>query len=115
MRIDWSCGIESLECTGRIDVSLHGSFADMVLLSSDGHAEGDCNLLFVLTTPGQLDLYDNNCLSSLMSQQQKKISAPTIQYPIVIPALEPYMTIARLDVVYQDVKSFRALSEVMHS
>ncbi|KAJ1426356.1 WD40/YVTN repeat-like-containing domain superfamily [Sesbania bispinosa] len=113
LRVDWSCGIESLKCTGRVNISLHGSFADMVLLSSDCHTEGACNMLFVLTNPGQLDLYDNDCLSSLMSQQEKKTTTPTMQYPIAIPTLEPCMTTARLDVVCQDVKSFRTLSEIL--
>ncbi|KAL5101851.1 hypothetical protein RYX36_006178, partial [Vicia faba] len=111
--IDWSCGIESLKCTGRIGVALRGSFADMVLLPSDCHVEGDCNMLFVLTNPGQLDLYDNNCLSSLMSEQKRKTSSPSMQYAVVIPTLEPQMTTARLDVVCQDVKSFMALSEIL--
>ncbi|XP_058748212.1 uncharacterized protein LOC131621026 isoform X2 [Vicia villosa] len=113
LSIDWSCGIESLKCTGRVDVALRGSFADMVLLPSDGHAEGDCSMLFILTNPGQLDLYDNNCLSSLMSEQKRKTSSPTMQYAVVIPTLEPQMTTSRLDVVCQDVKSFTALSEIL--
>ncbi|TKY56875.1 Lethal(2) giant larvae protein-like SRO77 [Spatholobus suberectus] len=113
LSIDWSCGIENLKCTGRVDVALHGSFADMALLSSDCHTEGACNMLFVLTSPGQLDLYDNDCLSSMMSQQEKKASAPTMQYPILIPTLEPHVTTARLDVVCQDVKLFRALFEII--
>ncbi|KAE9614991.1 putative transcription factor WD40-like family [Lupinus albus] len=111
--LDWSSGIENLKCTGRIDVMLSGSFADMILLSSDFHTEGACNMLFVLSNPGQLDLYDKDCLSSLMSHQEKKTSAPAMQYPMAIPTLEPYMTTARLGVVYQDVKSFRALSEIL--
>ncbi|KAK7276405.1 hypothetical protein RIF29_17544 [Crotalaria pallida] len=113
LNLDWSSGIESLKCTGRVDVTLSGSFADMVLLSSDFHSEGACNMLFVLTNPGQLDLYDKDCLSSLMSRQEKKTSAPTMQYPMVVPTLEPYMTTAKLGVVYQDMKSFRALSEIL--
>ncbi|XP_027329453.1 uncharacterized protein LOC113845930 isoform X2 [Abrus precatorius] len=112
LSIDWSCGIENLKCTGRIDVKLHGSFADMVLLSSDCHTEGASNMLFILTNPGQLDLYYNDCLSSIMSQQEKKTSTP-MQYPIVIPTLEPYMTTARFDVVCQDMKSFRSLFEIL--
>lgn len=115
LSIDRSCGIESLKCTGRIDVALRGSFADMVLLPSDCHAEGDCDMLFVLTNPGQLHLYDKNYLYSLMSEKQRKTSSPTMQYAIVIPTLEPQMTTARLDVVCQDVKSFTALSEVTHN
>lgn len=114
LSIDWSCGIKNLKCTGRIDVTLHGSFADMALLRSDCHTEGACNMLFVLTSPGQLDLYDNDCLSSMMSQQEKKTFVPTMHYPILIPTLEPLMTTARLDVVCKDMKSFRALFEVMH-
>lgn len=113
LSIDWSCGIENLKCTGRIDLTLHGSFADMALLHSDCHTEGACNMLFVLTSPGQLDLYDNDCLSSMMSQQEKKTSVPTMHYPILIPTLEPLMTTARLDVVCKDMKSFRALFEIL--
>ncbi|ESW13751.1 hypothetical protein PHAVU_008G223200 [Phaseolus vulgaris] len=113
LSIDWSGGIENLKCTGRIDVTLHGSFADMALLCSDCHTEGACNVLSVLTSPGQLDIYDNNCISSLMSQQEKKTSVPTMQYPILVPTLEPHMTTARLDVVCQDVKSFKALFKIL--
>ncbi|KAK7300521.1 hypothetical protein RJT34_11367 [Clitoria ternatea] len=113
LSIDGSGGIENLKCTGRIDVKLHGSFADMVLLSSDCHTEEACDMLFVLTNPGQLHLYENDCLSSMMSLQEKKISAPTVPYPIIIPSLEPCMTAARLDVVCQDVKSFRAIFEIL--
>jgi len=114
LSIDWSGGIENLKCTGRIDVTLRGSFADMALLCSDCRTEGTCNVLSVLTSPGQLDIYDNDCLSSLMSRQEKKTSFPTIQYPILVPTLEPHMTTARLDMVCQDVKSFKALFQVMH-
>ncbi|MED6160716.1 hypothetical protein PIB30_054002 [Stylosanthes scabra] len=111
--IDWSSGIKSIKCTGRINVTLNGSFADMILLSSDYHTAGTGNMIFVLTNPGQLDLYDNNCLSSLMSKQEKKTSAPTLQYPMVIPTLEPYMTTARLAVVDHDEKKFGDLSQIL--
>jgi len=114
LSIDWSGGLENLRCTGRFDVTLHGSFADMVLLCRDCHTEGASNVLSVLTSPGQLDIYGNDCLSSLMSQKEKKTSVPTVQYPIVVPTLEPHMTTARLDVVCQDVKPFKALFKVMY-
>lgn len=112
MGLDWSSGLKSIKCTGRINIALNGSFADMVLLSSDYHAAGTGNMIFVLTNSGQLDLYDNNCLSSLMSKQEKKTSSPTLQYPMVIPTLEPYMTTATLAVIDHDVKTFRDLSQV---
>ncbi|KAF7830935.1 lethal(2) giant larvae protein-like protein SRO77 isoform X1 [Senna tora] len=113
LSVDWSSGIESLKCTGRIDVTLNGSFADMVLLASDCPSDRACNMLYVLTNPGQLHLYDNACLCSLMSQQEKNASVPSMQYPMVIPTLEPYMTTAKLGVVYGDGKPFRALSEIV--
>lgn len=114
LNIDWSLGIESLKCTGHIDVSLNGAFADMILLASD-YSDPACNMLYVLTNPGQLHLYDNACLCSLMSQQKQNVSVPSMQYPMVIPTLEPYMTTAKLGMVYRDGKSFRALSEVGHT
>ncbi|KAL2317121.1 hypothetical protein Fmac_030997 [Flemingia macrophylla] len=115
LSIDLSRGIENLSCTGRIDVTLHGSFADMALFSSDCHTEGACNMLFVLTSAGQLDLYDNDCLSSMMSQQEKKTFVPAnaVQYPSLIPTLEPRMITARLDVVCQEVKSFKVLLKIL--
>ncbi|XP_027941630.1 uncharacterized protein LOC114195383 isoform X3 [Vigna unguiculata] len=115
LSIDWSGGLENLRCTGRFDVTLHGSFADMVLLCRDCHTEGASNVLSVLTSPGQLDIYGNDCLSSLMSQKEKKTSVPTVQYPIVVPTLEPHMTTARLDVVCQDVKPFKALFKILEA
>ncbi|XP_017428144.1 uncharacterized protein LOC108336268 isoform X4 [Vigna angularis] len=115
LSIDWSGGLQNLRCTGRIDVTLHGSFADMALLCRDCHTEGTCNVLSVLTSPGQLDIYDNDYLSSLMSQKEKKTSVPTVQYPILVPTLEPHMTTSRLDVVCQDVKSFKALFKILEA
>ncbi|WVY89874.1 hypothetical protein V8G54_035388 [Vigna mungo] len=115
LSIDWSGGLENLKCTGRIDVTLHGSFADMALLCRDCHTEGTCNVLSVLTSPGQLDIYDNDYLSSLMSQKEKKTSVPTVQYPILVPTREPHMTTSRLDVVCQDVKSFKALFKILEA
>ncbi|KAI4306839.1 hypothetical protein L6164_030083 [Bauhinia variegata] len=113
LSLDWSSGIESLKCISRVDITLHGSFADMVLLTSDCPTERDFNMLYVLTNPGQLHLYDGAHLSSLMSQQGKKTFVPAMQYPMVIPTIEPYMTTAKLGVVYRDSKSFGALSEIV--
>ena len=112
---DWSSGIDSLKCHGRIDVTLNGSFADMVLLANDYSSDSACNMLYVLTNPGQLHLYDNACLCSLMSQHEKNAAVPSMEYPMVIPTLVPYVTTAKLCVVHGDRKLHRALSEVAHS
>ncbi|XP_037497973.1 uncharacterized protein LOC105648813, partial [Jatropha curcas] len=95
--IDWSSGIETIECIGRIDLTLNGSFADMVLLPSDGVSKTKGTL--ILTNPGQLHFYDGACLASLMSQQQKQNSVSSVQYPVIIPIAEPYMTVGKLGLV----------------
>lgn len=109
LSLDWSSGIESLKCIVRVDLTLNGSFADMVLLSSA--VMETCGTL-VLTNPGQLHFYDDACLSSSMSQHEKKNSVSSKQYPMVIPTIEPYMTVAKLGSVYREGKFSRAFSEV---
>ncbi|KAJ7963959.1 transducin family protein / WD-40 repeat family protein [Quillaja saponaria] len=113
LSLDWSSGIDSLKCVGRVDLTLNGSFADMVLLSSNSQTGSTNTMLFILTNPGQLHLYDSACLSTLMSQQENKTSVSGIQNPLIIPTLEPYMTTAKLFLVYEEGKSSRALSEII--
>lgn len=115
LSVDWTSGIESLNCSGRIDVTLNGSFADMVLLANDYSSDRACNMLYVLTNPGQLHLYNNACLCSSMSQHKKIASVPSMEYPMVIPTVEPYMTTANLSVVHGDGKLYSAMSEVAHA
>lgn len=114
LSLDWSAGIESLKCVGRVDLTLNG-FADMVLVSSTGTAEssGTGMSLVVLTNPGKLHVYDDTCLSALISQKEKKPSVTAVQYPMFIPNLDPYMTVAKLGLVYRDGKFSKVLSEIV--
>ncbi|TXG50105.1 hypothetical protein EZV62_025980 [Acer yangbiense] len=59
----------------------------------------------------KLDVYDDSCLSSLMSRKEKWTSASSLQYPMVIPTIEPYMTVGKLGLVYRDGKFSRDLSK----
>ncbi|KAI9156219.1 hypothetical protein LWI28_002416 [Acer negundo] len=59
----------------------------------------------------QLDVYDDACLSSLMSRKEKWTSASSLQYPMVIPTIEPYLTVGKLGLVYRDGKFSRDLSK----
>ncbi|CAK7325876.1 unnamed protein product [Dovyalis caffra] len=111
LSLDWSFGIESLKCTGRIDLTLNGSFADMVHLPSGG-VMGTSGTL-VLTNPGQLHFYNDAGLSSSMSLQEKKNYVSSIQYPMVIPTIEPQLTLAKLGLVFRDGKFSEALSEII--
>ncbi|KAK0583360.1 hypothetical protein LWI29_036148 [Acer saccharum] len=109
--LDWTSRIESLKCVGRVDLTLGGSFADVALLPSLGGMESCGTMLFVLSNPGQLDVYDDSCLSSLMSRKEKWTSASSLQYPMVIPTIEPYMTVGKLGLVDRDGKFSRDLSK----
>uniref|UniRef100_A0A2P2MDL8 Uncharacterized protein LOC105648813 n=1 Tax=Rhizophora mucronata TaxID=61149 RepID=A0A2P2MDL8_RHIMU len=111
LSLDWSYGLESLKCVGRTDLTLNGSFADMVLSSRADISEP--NGAFILTSPGQLDFYDDSCLSSLISQQEIKTSVGSIQYQMVVPTMEPVMTVGKFSLIHKEWKSSGALSEVL--
>ncbi|XP_050250794.1 uncharacterized protein LOC126697743 isoform X2 [Quercus robur] len=114
LSLDWSAGIESLKCIGRVDLTLNG-FADMVLLPSSGTTEsgGTGMSLVVLTNPGKLNVYNDIYLSALVSQKEKKSSVTAVEYPMFIPTLDPYMTVAKLGLVYRDGKFSKVLSEIV--
>ncbi|KAM5556697.1 hypothetical protein ABKV19_024201 [Rosa sericea] len=111
LSVDWSSGIESLKCIGRVDLTLVGSFADMVLLPAAGAMENGDTLLFTLTNQGQLHVYDKACWSALMSHQKKRTDGTAVQYPMFIPTTEPCMTVAKLALVDRDGKYSSALSK----
>ncbi|XP_057476584.1 uncharacterized protein LOC130764380 isoform X2 [Actinidia eriantha] len=114
LNLDWSSGIEGLKCVGRVDLTLNGSFADMILVPNGSATErSDISSLFVLSNPGQLHFYDDSCLAALMSQPEKKYSVPAIPYPGVIPTVEPYMTVGKLKLVQTEGSFSRALSETV--
>ena len=113
MSLEWSSGIESLKCTGRVDLTLNGSFADMALLPRGGVMGASGTL--VLTNPGQLNLYDDAGLSSSISLQEKGNYVSSIQYPMVVPTIEPRLTQAKLGLVFRDGRLSKALSEVFSS
>ena len=110
MSLDWSSGIESLKCIGRVDLTLNGSFADMVVLPSGG-LMGTSGTL-VLTNPGQLHFYNDAGLSSSTSLQETRNYVSSMQYPMVIPTIEPQLTAAKFGLVFRDGKFSKALSEV---
>lgn len=113
LSLDWSSGIENLKCVGRLDLTVNGSFADMILLPKSGvPGSSGSTSLFVLTNPGQLHVYEDACLSALMSEHEKRSHVPAVQYPVVMPTVEPYMTVGKLSLVHGDGKLARAFSEV---
>ncbi|EPS63539.1 hypothetical protein M569_11243, partial [Genlisea aurea] len=95
--IDWSSSLAKLKCIERVDLRLHGSFAD-ILVTSNAYEEENRNstLLFILTNPGQLHLYKYESLSILKSEKEKNGLIYSLEYNSVIPTVEPYMTVGKL-------------------
>ncbi|KAI9115963.1 hypothetical protein K1719_012893 [Acacia pycnantha] len=113
LALEWSSGMETVKCVGRADLTLNGSFADMILLPNPGgmglKSKDD---LFVLTNPGQLHLYDNDSLSALISQQKMVSSVSALEFPVVIPTVDPSMTVAKLIRLPTGLNSSKLLPEV---
>ncbi|KAL1197022.1 hypothetical protein V5N11_024817 [Cardamine amara subsp. amara] len=110
--LDWSSGIGGLKCVGRADLTLSGSFADMVL-SPIASSRQSGTFLFLLTNPGQLQAYDDTSLASLMSQKENKISVSPLPYPMVVPTMDPHMTVAMFAALNVNDKTSLALSEIV--
>ncbi|XWS67252.1 hypothetical protein CRYUN_Cryun05aG0271400 [Craigia yunnanensis] len=113
LSLEWSSGMETVRCVGRVDLSLTGSFADMILLPTAGVTGGNHKSdLFVLTNPGQLHLYDDTILSTLLSEQERKQFACPVEFPMVIPTADPSMTVAKFSVLPTGGNSSKGLSEL---
>ncbi|XP_026439895.1 uncharacterized protein LOC113338730 isoform X3 [Papaver somniferum] len=111
--LECSSGKEAIRCVNRVDLSLNGSFADMILVQNAGATENNTTgvSLFLLTNPGQLHVYDDVMLASLLSQQEKSPSVRPIPFPVVVPMAEPHMTVAKLCSVPMEGHSSKALLE----
>ncbi|XP_027349377.1 uncharacterized protein LOC113860986 isoform X2 [Abrus precatorius] len=113
LTLEWSSGMESVKCISRADLTLNGSFADLILLPSPG-AMGlsSKDELFVLTSPGQLHFYDNDSLSTLTSQQKRTPSVSALEFPVLVPMADPSPTVAKLIRLPNESNSSKILTEV---
>ncbi|KAK4396111.1 Syntaxin-binding protein 5 [Sesamum angolense] len=105
LSLEWSSGMKAVRCIGRVDLTLTGSFADMILIPSAGTMGSDANVsLFVLSNPGRIHIYDRGSLSSsdLQSREEKPISA--INFPAGIPTVDPQMTVAELFLIHGTIE-----------
>lgn len=107
LNLDLSSGIEGLKSIKRVDLSLNGSYADMEVVPAVGVTESSYISLFVLTNPGQLHVYDDECLTGLTS------AVKPVQCPVTLPTVEPYMTISKLCLVPKDGDLQRVLNETV--
>lgn len=107
--------MESVKCTNRADLTLNGSFADLILLPSPGTMGlSSKDELFVLTNPGQLHLYDNDSLSTLTSQPKRTPSVSAVEFPVLVPIADPCLTVAILIRLPSKSNSSKILTEVIY-
>uniref|UniRef100_A0A1D1Z041 Syntaxin-binding protein 5 n=1 Tax=Anthurium amnicola TaxID=1678845 RepID=A0A1D1Z041_9ARAE len=108
LSLDWSSGIETIKCVARVDLALHGSFADMILIPKTGAIlNAPAAFVFVLTNPGQLHVYDISLLSDSRSREAKS-SIQANKFPVVITA-DPCMTVTKLCLLPVEGESFKVL------
>ncbi|KAJ6303499.1 hypothetical protein OIU77_017388 [Salix suchowensis] len=113
LTLEWSSRMETVRCVGRMDITLAGSFADMILLPSSGPTEGNPKAaVSVLANPGQLHIFDDASLSSLPSRQKHKATVLTTGFPMVVPTVDPHITVAKLITLPSGGNSSKILSEI---
>lgn len=96
LSLEWSSGMDALKCIGRTDITLTGSFADMILLPSAGPMGSNKKAdVFILTSPGELHFYDDASIASLLKHQERKPSLNPVEFPGIIPMNDPTMTAAK--------------------
>ncbi|KAG0503228.1 hypothetical protein HPP92_003300 [Vanilla planifolia] len=96
LSLEWSTGIDTVRCISRAELNLDGSFADMILVPDARPATNNSTAaLFVLTNPGQINVYDGAMLGMLKSVEGVDCAQPE-KFPVVVPTVDPAITITRL-------------------
>ncbi|XP_011084899.1 uncharacterized protein LOC105167041 [Sesamum indicum] len=112
--LDWSSGLAKLKCIEHVDLRLHGSFSDVLVISNSYKAQNKmATSIFVLTNPGLLHFYEYASLSTLKPERGKNHSVHAFEYHSVIPTVEPYMTVGELFMMSSERNNFYALSETV--
>lgn len=80
----------------------------MILIPNAGASENNPTAaLFILTNPGQLHVYDGANLSNATLELER-----AQQFPVLVPIIDPSMTISKIGLVPSDGNHCRALLEV---
>lgn len=113
LTLEWSSGVETVKCISRVDLNLNGSFADMILIPDVGASDKNSTAaLFVLTNPGQINVYDGAVLSVLKSEGNH--SAQAENFPLVVPTIDPCMTVAKLCLLSKGSSASKVLFKVLN-
>ncbi|KAL2500491.1 transducin family protein/WD-40 repeat family protein [Forsythia ovata] len=116
LSLEWSSGMEAVKCTGRLDLTLTSSFADMLLIPSAGMTRTDENAaLFVLSNPGRMQIYNCVNLSSSTSLPEKELLDSAVNFPAGIPTVDPLMTVAELFHIYGNTEPLSKIAALKQS
>lgn len=86
----------------------------MILVPDAGPANHNSTAaLFVLTNPGQINVYDGAALS-LLKCTEGDVSAWAGKFPDVVPTIDPHITVAKLCSLPMDQSSSKALLKVLY-
>jgi syntaxin-binding protein 5 len=114
LSLEWNSGMDTLRCVGRVDLTLTGSFADMILSPSAGAVLNNQDAsVFVLTNPGRLHYFDHDSLSLSSSEKERKVCISSMEYPAVIPTANPVLTFSKLCQLIPSENSSKALLEIV--
>lgn len=95
-----------------MDLTLHGSFADLRLLSKAGASENTNCTLCILTNPGQLHIYDDIDSSNITLEPDNKSLVHSVPFRSAVHTMEPLMTIGQLHSVFAVEKLLASLAKV---
>ncbi|KAL6555016.1 hypothetical protein OROGR_006274 [Orobanche gracilis] len=104
LSLEMSSGVEAIKCRGRVDLTLTGSFADMILIPCAGTTESDSVSLFVLLNPGRIHIYDRGSMSSTDLQLRKDQPVSTVNFSACIPTVDPLITVAEIFNIYASME-----------
>ncbi|KAL6520905.1 hypothetical protein OROGR_017474 [Orobanche gracilis] len=96
LSLEMSSGVEAIKCRGRVDLTLSGSFADMILIPYAGTTESDSVSLFVLLNPGRIHIYDRSSMSYTDLQLSKDQPVSAVNFSACIPTVDPLITVAEI-------------------
>jgi len=68
----------------------------MILIPSAGATEHNSTAaLFVLTNPGQLNVYDGSMLP-ILKTEEGKLCLQAEKFPVVVPTIDPSITVTKI-------------------
>ncbi|XP_062190422.1 uncharacterized protein LOC133893429 isoform X2 [Phragmites australis] len=97
LSLESNAGLESVRCMSRIDLKLDGSFADMILVpDTEVPDKSRKSALFILTNPGQLNVYDGGSLFSVQNTIEGNAVPEAQKFPVAVPTIDPNITVTNL-------------------